>query len=79
MTGSSWAPFVAPIVMPLVLAFWLFLVLHADSHPGYRHRDLAPPEQETGLEEASGQAPQASAPGQVDVPLPATSHPRRAA
>lgn len=42
MSGSSMVAIVTPIVMLPLMAFWLIMVFHADSHPGYRHRPPMP-------------------------------------
>ncbi len=42
MSGSSLVPIITPIVTLPLMAFWLIMVFHADSHPGYRHRPPLP-------------------------------------
>ncbi len=42
MTGSSYIPIVVPIIAFVAMAFWLGLLFHADSHPGYKHRKPQP-------------------------------------
>lgn len=38
MTGSSYIPIVVPTMAFVAMFFWLGLVFHADSHPGWKPR-----------------------------------------
>ena len=42
MSGSNMVAILAPVVALPLMAFWLIMVFHADSHPGYRHRPPLP-------------------------------------
>ncbi len=42
MSGSNMVAILAPVVALPTMAFWLIMVFHADSHPGYRHRPPLP-------------------------------------
>jgi hypothetical protein len=44
MTGSSLAPIVIPIVVMFSLAAWIVMVFHAASHPQWRDRSTAVPQ-----------------------------------
>jgi hypothetical protein len=42
MSGSNMVAILAPVVALPLMAFWLIMVFHSDSHPGYRHRPPLP-------------------------------------
>ncbi len=42
MSGSNMVAILAPVVALPLMAFWLVMVFHSDSHPGYRHRPPLP-------------------------------------
>ena len=42
MSGSNMVAILAPVVALPLMAFWLIMVFHADSHPGCRHRPPLP-------------------------------------
>ena len=62
MHASNMVAIITPIVTLPLMAFWLIMVFHADSHPGYRHRPPLP------VPDALAAATPASRPGVTSEP-----------
>jgi hypothetical protein len=48
MVGSLAAIWTIPIVVAIALFGWIFVVLRADTHPGWKHQDNPPKYEVTG-------------------------------
>ncbi len=66
MSGSNMVAILAPVVALPLMAFWLIMVFHADSHPGYRHRPPLPvPDALAAATPASGPQLTSEPPGEL--------------